>query len=256
MKKYLNKLKKDTFFEAFNLVMAKPRLYFTNLGLDLGFLLLVYIFGTIGNVFVPYVIGLNNMFALFLALIIYILLIVLVYSFTKHLALHFVRNMLGKAKLDLGKVKDFYLFNLLSFLVFLAVLAFVSKVVVGGVRENLLKWTSRTVITLFSLVLFSFIGMAHSLFTLGSGVKDSFKKGFKLVFTRLNKYYPVFLVNAAVFAVYTGIYYILSKLVGFFFTVNIERFEWFFAIVAIALIYIMQVYNRVYFYLVVKHIKK
>ncbi len=255
MKLNISKLKNGIFSDAYHLIRNSPKPYFANIALDLVFLMLVYIVGTIGKVSVAYLKSKNNVAAMMLMLLVYFLLIILVYSLTKGAAVSFVKAMPKMTKLQLSKTKEFYLLNIIGFFLLFAILLIVSKVVVGGIRESILKWTSRIVIGLFSIIVFALIGVVHSLFALGSGIKKSIKDGFKIVFTGFSKYYGVIVINILVLGVFLGVYKLISWLIGLAFTVNTGRYDMFFAIIGIALFYVVQAYNRVYFYLIVKHIK-
>ncbi|MFC1705094.1 hypothetical protein ACFLZ6_02070 [Nanoarchaeota archaeon] len=254
--KYIKNFKKGTFSEAFNSVKKNPKQFFFSVLMDLCFLLAALLLGWIGNKITPFLIRSNDMTAMIISMFIYALLLVLIYSFTKYIALYFVKNIFKKVKFTLSKIENFYLVNIIGVVILLVAAALLSSIVLGGLRQSFIEWASKILITFAILFIVVLIGFAHSLFALGFNLKDVLKKAFSLTFSKLNKYYGIFVFNIGSFLVYSGIYYGLAKVLEVFFTLNISRFNTLFSALGVLLFHFFQAFNRVYFYIIAKRITK
>lgn len=255
LQKYTKQLKKGIFYEAFNLVKKKPKLFFLTLLMDACFLLAIFTVGKLANLAVPGLLKMNPA-DIIVSMFFYILIIILIYSFTKFYALHFIKNMLKKAKSKLGNVSWFFLLNIICLVFLLAVFLLLNGLIMAGIREAYTKWAARLFVLFMSLLVFSFISIAHSLFALDLRFKDVLKKSFKFTFGRIKGYYGVFVANLIVFGVFFGFYFGLWSLLNAILTVDVNRFNVLFTWLGAILLYLMQAYNRLYFYLVVKHINR
>ena len=204
VKKYIKLLKKGIFLEAFNLIKKKPKLYLFMLLMDVCFILGILLIGKMGNLAVQHLLRMNPIDVL-ISMFFYILLMMVVYSFTKFFALHFVKNMLKKTGLKLSQVGMFFLLNMVCIAFVLALFLVLNSIILASVKEAYVRSAARFILFVLSLFTFAFISIAHSLFALGLSFKDVLKKCFKLTFNRINAYYGVFAVNALVFGVFFGI---------------------------------------------------
>ncbi|MBW2980769.1 hypothetical protein KY360_05115 [Candidatus Woesearchaeota archaeon] len=256
IQKYLKQMKKGIFFDAFELIKKNPKLYLLMLLVDACFLLAGFLVGKAANFLVPSLLGSKNFFLALIVVLLYILLLILIYSFTKYYALHLVKSLLNKINLSLARIKKFYLLNVISIAILFVIVFAVSGIFKAGVKEAYVLGVSRTVILILFLFVFAFISIAHSLFALGFNVKAVLRNTFRLTFTRLNKYYGVLVVNSTILVLYTLIYYAVAKLLDLPLDLDVGRYNSLFVGMGFVLLYLLQAYNRIYFYLIVKRVKQ
>jgi hypothetical protein len=93
------------------------------------------------------------------------------------------------------------------------------------------------------------------LFALDFGLKDILKKSFRLVFSKVKDYYGAYVVSLLAFALYYIVYSLLLYLLSLVLIVDLMRYNIFFMLIGVLLLYLVHAYNRIYFYLIVKRTK-
>jgi hypothetical protein len=256
LKAYLKQMKKGIFYEAFDLVKKKPKLYFLILLMDVVFLSVSFLLSQLGNMAVTPFVSSENLVFLNAFLPGYLLLIILLYSFTKYTAIHFVSNMLKKVKINFKKIGWFYLLNIIIITFAFVTLMLLIAILKGGVKEQYLTWGSRIGVAIWFFFVYALVSVAQSLFVLGSSFKDSLKNCFVITFSKINKYYGVYVISLGIVFAYLLIYYALGYTIGNLLTLNAMRYNISFLILSTVLIYGLAAYNRIYFYLITKSITK
>jgi len=253
--KYTQLLKKTIFFEVFTLIKKNPKLYFLILLMDVVFLVSAYLFGSLGKLFLQPIMDIGSVSIALASIPVYVLLLILINSYTKYTALHFVKNLVKKSSLSFKRIKSFYLLHLAIIAISGAIVFFFVLVINYGIKEDYVSLTAKIILFILALFVYSLINISHSLFALGLSFKEVMKKCFRFTFTKIGKYYGVFVFSLFVFAIFVLIYYLLGIALIYFSAFNPKMYNLSLVTVASILIYVLQSYNRIYFYLIAKKIE-
>jgi len=199
--------------------------------------------------------------------LLYLLVMVAIYSFFKLYILGFVRSYFKLSRIALKRFWGFFLLSLFN-LVFLVVLFIVSSFIISFIA-NLISFVIGSgvaiavlIILLFMIIIlfsYSFVHISHSLFALGNKVGKVIPAAFRFVFRKLGKYAPFFVFNIIIIAAYLLIVFIIGsvlKVTVFTNPLAISRFnptyEGAFNILSLVVFYLLNLFNRIYFFDVVR----
>ena len=180
--------------------------------------------------------------------------VILVYSFFKYNILNVINSLFGKKEAQKDRFSRFYLLNIIIIGIFLAVFILLS-LVMASLRETYQPFFLIFVSLPYGLFLYAAINTTHSLFYAGSSIKNTLKKSFGMIFTRIGIYVEV-LTLMALFAVITiswsfGADYII-RIAAFHDNILYLRMFVYFTEISLvafnALLYFAILINRVSFY--------
>ena len=251
MKKLLNKFKKSIFFNVFNKIRKKPSLFFLSILFDVLFFFVLYGVGKLIGFNQNFFIGFIQLSPYFFNLYLLFLLVVaiVIYSFFKLSILDFVANYFNQ-KLRYKRFFQFFLLNLIvvvSFLIISYVLYYILPFIIKGAYLRTIL-----VVLIFALIFFTyfFIHFAHTFFITNLKIKVIMIKSFKEL--KKLKNYGVIIVDLLFLLLFFLIYYIIIKI---FFMSSPETFQaiyptyvFIFSLILATLFYILNAYNRIYFY--------
>jgi hypothetical protein len=250
-------LKKGDFFKALNLVNRSRKSLLYAVIADLFFFAVLYFLGRISNT-----IGLGALEnkeiskLLFMALVYYMLLL-FVYSFFKYIVLHIIKSCFKQKRIDLNRLGKFYMMNILLFLELFLVF-FLLSLLAASIREGIAPYVSLLILLLYSMAAYGFINLAQILFFEGKGLWESQIAAGKNI-RKLGQYYGVYLViTAALLAIFLifGLFGNALKVTLFQDYNSLLKFGDAYAITFIhslaAIFYIAVLFNRYYFYTIVK----
>lgn len=250
---FLGKIKKTLFLEVFRKIKSSPSLFFYMLLFDAMFLLSIYSANKIVGVFSEGRIILP-IYALAYMLL-YFLIFAAIYSFFKFFILHFIKSMFGENTLDISKFGKFYLINAAAFLIFGIIFFILSAIIPMLIAENYQKLILRIALILFIFFAYSFLNLCHSYF---AGGKKPVSAALNFTFKKIPSYIPVFLSSVLFLLAYFVIYAIIGIILKYtLFSKPVPMsyntiYNAAFSIVTIVIFYLINAFNRVYFYIIVK----
>ncbi|MDO8741190.1 MAG: hypothetical protein Q7J54_06490 [Candidatus Woesearchaeota archaeon] len=246
-------IKKTLFLEVFRKIKPAPSLFFYMLLFDAMFLLSIYSANKIVGVFSEGRIILP-IYALAYMLL-YFLIFAALYSFFKYSILHFIKSMFEKSDLNFGRFGKFYLINIIIFFVFGAIFFILSAIIPFLIVESYQKLVLRIALILFLFFAYSFLNICHSYFASG---KNPVSAALSFTFKKIPSYIPVFLGSVLFLLAYFIIYAIIGLIMKYtLFSKPVPMsyntiYNAAFSIVTIVIFYLINAFNRVYFYLIVK----
>jgi len=258
-----DKIKKSAFIAVFRQISKKPQLLLYMLLADLLFVFSFYLLNLLTNS----TIGKNQYqllsilrtglavtgFILFFALA-YLLIVIFIYSFFKYATLHFIKLFFEKIKFGLNRLKNFYFLNLRVYASFFMIFA-VFMLILLAVKQTYAKFIFLLFLVPFLFFVYSFVNVSHSLFSEENKSKGNMRKSLRITFKRIPSYLGIYLLDITALFLYFLIYFIVGfiivKVIGV--NVNIKVYDTIFIIITFIIFYLIFVYNRIYFYLVVKN---
>jgi hypothetical protein len=269
LRRYINKWKHSLHAKTFYAIKSNPRLFFNTLIFDFLFLVLLYYINTLVKSSLPteesLIANIEFTVLFFLFTIIYLLLLIFIYSFLKYCILDFVkmlvdlswkfRKIIREKKFELNRFFKFCFLNLIIFVSSFITFIILNAIYLFSVKQEYLKIIFLlTMIPLF-LFIYAYLNITHSLFTLGFNLKETIKKGLVLL-KRIRAYYCIFIFSILLISVYSLIYFIINLIITSFTSVNILIYNQIFTVITAIVFYFIIAFNRVYFYLVVDIIKE
>ncbi len=261
--KIINYIKKKVFYETKELIIRNPKSIFKILVFDMLFFLCLQLILFVANSVIRFQ---NNLADSTMALVLYglfflayITVFCLIYSFFKFLVLKEVKLFFTKRNLGFDRLKSFYFMNLAFFVSFLVVLFLIAWISESSVQENMLTFVLKIIFLILIISGYFFISVTHSLFAEISKMKGVLKKSFRLVF-KVNKYYGVIVTSVLWFVFYYLIMYALYKTIGQSMASNlaVEQYNAFtivMSILTVVIFYFLILFNRIYFYGIVRREK-
>lgn len=252
---FLGKIKKTLFLEVFRKIKSAPSLFFYMLLFDAMFLLSIYSANKIVGVFSEGRIILPIYALAYMA--VYFLIFVVLYSFFKYSILHFIRSMFEKTELNFGRFGKFYLINVIVFFVFGVIFFILSAIVPLLIVESYQKLILWTLLILLFFFSYSFLNIYHSYVINKTKTKNTVLSSFNFTFRRIPSYISVFLGSILFMFVYFLIWYIAGYILKYtLFSKPVPMsynaiYNALFSIATIIIFYLINAFNRIYFYLIV-----
>lgn len=246
-------LNKSNIVKTLRLAVDNPGIMLFILFIDLVFLVLLN--GLLFATNMLYSLYQENYILMIVVGLLYAVILLLLYSFSKFLVLCLIRKSISKAKLSFSSFWRFLAMNAIFFFLLLLILLLAAGIVEFNVQEGLKKYIIDTMIALVLVIFYLFLNISHSLFSESPLVFSSIKSGFSsLVKVRLSL--AVIAIAASGFAVYFGIAYILSLLLGEALTkAGSQQYNLFSVLVIVftfIYFYALMAFNRLYIYLKLK----
>lgn len=247
------------FSKTLSLVNKEKKLLFYIVLLDIFFIVSLFmlrlIFGSLS--FAPAT-AQQNYYLLFLA-VIYYLGFLFFYSFFKYLLLFFVKSTIDKKspKISFGRVGKFYLLNLILFLILFLVF-FVLSAIAASIQEGIAPFVSLFILLLYFIFAYACVNISHVLFSEGEKLRQSLGMAAKSL-GKLKHYYGVYVTIIISFAVIFLLFSIFGNILKFTVFQNYNALLKYGDIYTItfvhavgAIFYIAILFNRFYFYNIVK----
>lgn len=250
---FIAKIKKTLFLEVFRKIKSAPSLFFYMLLFDAMFLLSIYSANKIVGVFSEGRVILPIYALAYMA--VYFLIFAALYSFFKYSVLHFISSMFEKSELNFGRFGKFYLVNVIVFFLFGFTFFILSSVIPFLIVESYQKLILRIALILFIFFAYSFLNLCHSFFASG---KRPVSAALRFTFKKIKSYIPVFLSSVLFLLAYFIIYAIIGLILKYtLFSKPVPMsynaiYNAIFSIVTIVVFYLINAFNRIYFYLIVK----
>lgn len=249
---------KETFWsKSLNAIKKNPKMFLWMFLLDLGFLGVFLLFNYLTNLIVPDAntfitqVQTNTMLliGLILLFIVYVVVIILAYSFFNLIILGSIKKFSTKHKHDFSKLKEFFMINLFLFLLFFII--FILFNIISSFLIDKSIWIGLTVgaiLIIFSLMLYAFYNLMHSAFILGHEFSVNLKKSFKHMFS--SSYFGLFFFSFVIILGYILIYFIIGLIFSTYILAHYETFSAVFSVITLIVIYLLFSFNRIYFYFI------
>jgi hypothetical protein len=224
---------------------------------DILFLVSISAMGYLVNIFFPKDNILNylqNRYSIvFFALsfsILYLLLLIFIYSFFKYNILDLVRNLFKKTELSFKRLTQFYLLNIIIICSAIIIILILDFLLFLLLREQYIQWILFTLSIPIIILAYSTINISHSIFIDYKKLKDVLMKSLKITFNNMRRYIAVYLIDIIFLICFLILFYTLLILTKnsptWRFTVNnIFSLIWF------VVFYLIILFNRLYFYIAI-----
>lgn len=257
-----NKLKDSLVFENLRLLFSSPKLFFTGLLFDILFIISILVIGKLSTIIAPGIrdlliseFGLNP-FTIIISIIgalLYLFLLVFFYSFFKYLILDILQSYTSKTEFTFKHLSNFYLLNVSILFPSLIIFLLIALVLGVAIKPEYSKTILLVIMVFFSFVVYLIVNSAHSYFIQFKGSKKALVAGLNFSFKHIRAYLPLVLVILISAILYATLYYFLlwsvKLMQNITFSVIISK-----GLMTITFIYlyVLMVYNRLYFYLSIK----
>jgi len=252
-------IKKGAFFKTSNILKNSKSLIFYILLVDIAFLI-VFLFSSMAyGSFSKNLLNYQNLSLLFFSFIVYNLILILIYSLSKFFVLYLIKSSFSGKKLNFNRFCKFYLLNIIIFLI-LFILLLILSVIAQSMVEKISPFASLIVMILYALFSYVFVNISQILFNEGKKISSCLRMALKF-FGKIRHYYGVIVVLILTVALIQ----LLSMPIVSRFDYTIFQGDLFsvfklgniysksFAVVGLIIIpYIAILFNRFYFYCIVK----
>ncbi len=255
---------KDSYFtKTLKLIKSNPRNILNIVLFDILFLAAVIIFyGLVGSLLSkPSPAISTTVLITYLALaLLYYPILILIYSFFKYIVLDSITSLFKKTSLNFGRLKKFSMLNLSIFVVFFITFLVLNGVFLMGAKEGYTPYIFLAINTPLFLLTYIIINISHTLFSEyeKSGIKETIKKTFSII-AKVRSYIGIFLMDAAVIFIYFVVFYLIgvmlkaTALQDYAAQVKYSNiYTLIFAILTSIFFYLVIVFNRIYFYNIIK----
>jgi len=246
------KLKKSFMNETFKSIIKKPSFILYSVLFDGLFALIVYEINVLMETILP---GMTTGAAL-TVMFVRLLTIVFAASLFKLLILDEIGSVFRDKNTGLKRLPEFYFLNLAAWSVFILLILAINTGIVFIFRQEYVQTAGSVMIVLVFLIIYLVLNVIHSMFGLGKDLKKSLK-GFMISFSRIKSWLPVYGLGLAVFAAYLLVYSLIGILTSLFIGADasfafLSGYMKVAAIMSMAIVYLLIVFNRAYFYLIAK----
>ena len=259
-----NIIKESLFINSFKLLKSNPNKALLMILFDSLFLVsFLYVMPTIAKYFAQSLVLPQTYLALYIIMLfqlIYYLTVLFIYSFFKYSILDFIKSLLERTETSFKRLGQFYALNIVIAGIFFAIFL-IFGFIIESVKEPYRPFVLIFLATPYLLFLYVVVNTSHSFFYQGASFKESFKKGFKITFTKMRTYREIILVFV-LFAMLLGLLLLgigyLVKLTGSNYALYLALYDYFkksskfiFDIVLYFTIFV----NRISFYSIIKENK-
>ncbi|MFH1054043.1 MAG: hypothetical protein V1740_06515 [Candidatus Woesearchaeota archaeon] len=235
---------------------------------DIIFFLLWAGFNFIWNLLLPFNEIISNMIQVkvilwisSIVIIIYALLILLFYSFTKYIILHIIRSFYEKKKFDFNLLKRFYFLN--SIIIVLSIIFYfiVQWFAFSYVQTNLIGFFGIIILFPFIFLFYPYMNMAQILlFDSEKDIKVSsvLKKGFSLLGKKILGYSFLYLIDIIFILIYSVFFFAVTFLLNIVIFKNNQfgsiyiAYQTVFIFLTFVFMFFIIIFNRLYFYRLVR----
>ncbi|MBL7054595.1 hypothetical protein ISS05_02470 [Candidatus Woesearchaeota archaeon] len=259
---------KDSYFvKTLKLTKKEPKTVFYIILLDLLFLAAISIFYKLVEFFflkTPPEISTATTTLYLIVTLAYYLILILIYSFFKYSVLNSISSMFKKTKLSFIHMKKFYLLNLSIFAVFMVAFLLLNGTVLTGTKEEYRAYIFLITNLPLLLVFYTFMNISHTIFSesKNSGIKETVKKTFTEI-SKIKNYLGVFLTNTALIIVYFTMFYFIGLILKYTLFKSYSAaaqynntYSIIFTVITTIFFYSVILFNRIYFYSIIKNKKQ
>ena len=190
--------------------------------------------------------------------LIYYLIILFAYSFFKYSILDFIKSLFEKTEFSFKKLGQFYSLNIIIAGIFFAIMV-AANFVLASIKQTYAPFVFILMAIPYLLFLYVIINTSHSLFYEGASIKDSIKKSFSIIFTKMKIYRETILVmiifGLFLWLLFYGSGYLLRILTSKNYSLYLSAYSYFkqASIIAFDLVfYLIILINRISFYAVIR----
>ncbi len=262
IKKIHKKMKDSLWNRALVAIKKNPKQFLWMFLLDLGFLGVFILFNYLTDLIIPGADSLATqiqqstmlMISIVLLFIVYVVLVVLAYSFFNLIILGSIKKFSVKHKHDFSKLKEFFMINLFLFLFFFMIFILLNVISVFLINKSIwIGLVAGVLISIILLMLYALHNFMHSAFILGHEFSVNLKKSFKHMFS--TSYLGLFFFSFIMLIAYVLLYFIIGIIFGNYIIENYDSFVPVFNVITLIVVYLLFSFNRIYFYFISeKHI--
>jgi len=244
-------------------VVSKPKLFFYNILLDIGFLAIFLLINYLINMLLPiepeFAKNMNQDTLLFTLLILgtvlYFAVMILIYSFFSLIVLGNIKSMSCDHKHDFSMLRKMFFLNIIMFAIFFIISLLFNILMYLIIDKPLwLIAAGSLIIIIISFIIYAFYNFSSAAFILGHTFKDNIKKSLKSIFTRSCA--EIIIFNIAIIAAYIIIYFTIGTIFKNNIMDNYGSFMNISSIITIIIVYLLFAFNRIYFFFAAeKHMK-
>jgi len=263
----LIKFRKSLHYKTITLILKHKKIAYTIFFLDLFFAMFLYGFSFITTSIIPkdanafirqFSTQATALTASLAIAVIYILIMLLIYSFFKYGVIDLIHSLFRKTDFDFKNVLKFYKLNiavvLLPATLFAAFFALANVLFVSRFAVSI-SWIFLIILI---LVIYPFLNIAHALFTRNYPIKKIVKIAYRLAL-KPKLYLSVYVFSAAALTVFLLFFYLIGLLLGATVFQDPLTFQQYyplygsaFAILLAIVLYKIIFFNRIYFYVIVE----
>ncbi|MBI2659968.1 hypothetical protein HYX07_02305 [Candidatus Woesearchaeota archaeon] len=184
------------FFNSFKLVKS-------NLGkagyiilFDLLFLASIYILQVLSQYAAQGIFLSQNLSSVYIFIaisLIYYLIVIFSYSFFKYIVLDYINSLFEKAGFSFRRLGQFYSLNIVIAGIFFAIMI-LANFLLASIKLQYRPFVFIALAAPYLLFLYMITNVSHSVFYQGTSIKESLKKGFAALFTKIRVYRETILI--------------------------------------------------------------
>ena len=260
----MKKFKDSYFVKTLELMKKNPKNVFLIILFDILFLLSISIFyRLIEFLFSKTSTQISTIIVIiYLVLtLLYYLILILIYSFFKYLVLNSIKSLFEHSKVDFKRLKNFYLLNLLIFIVFFIIFLFLNSIFLMSAKQEYASYIFSIINFPLFLILYIFINISHTLFSENLNIKETVKNTFNII-AKVTSYIGIFLTNIIAIIIYFIIFYFIGLILkatifkGYLAPIKYYNiYTIIFSIITTIFFYLIIFFNRIYFYNIIRNKK-
>ena len=199
----------------------------------------------------------QSVLKLFLLSLVYYTALLFIYSFFKYLALFLARSSFEKYRLDFERLGKFFFLNVCIFII-LFIVFFMLSFLAANIKEGVVPFAALAILFLYAIIAYPWLNMVHVFFYEGKNMLESLKHG-ALSLKKIRDYYGAYLVIASAILLILALFGIFGNaLKGTVFQnySSLLKYGDMYTIIFVhatgVIVYLAILFNRFYFYRIVK----
>jgi len=190
----------------------------------------------------------------------YNLLFIFAYSFFKHIILSFIKSTFKKSELNFERLTKFFMLNIAIFIILFFVFLLLG-LFASGIKEGAAPWITLVILFAYFALAYVFVNISHVLFFEKNNIKESLSNALKYL-KSFKSYYGVYLSISFAFLVVILLFSIFGNILKFTLFQDYSSllkygniYEIVFVNAVGIIFYIAILFNRFYFYNLVKKLE-
>lgn len=260
------KIKRNNFIEAFNLIKSNPKEIFKIIIFDILFLISVKVLYELIELLMPKnitEISPGNGIMLLIMILLYYIAFLLVYSLCKRMVLKIIRQLFNKKVIKkFGTAKSFFFLNLVIYVMFFLIFILINSLVVLSAKQEMQSIVFLIINIPLFLLFYYFVNFSHTSFAQSEKIRlsSNLKESFRLL-GKFKEYAKLFLINLGAVIAYAIIYFLIGslfKITLFSSRTMVAKYNNIyvasFVIITTLFFYLILLFNRIYFFKIVKNV--
>lgn len=257
-----SRIKDLIFIKSLELAKSNPNKIGLMLLFDILFLVSTFVLQILFGYFAKSLIVPQTLASAFIFIIfslIYYLIIIFVYSFFKYSILGFIKSFFEKSEFSFNRLGQFYSVNIVIAGIFFSIMILFSFIL-ASIKQTYAPFVFIFLAAPYLLFLYIVTNISHSLFYQGASIKESIKKTFESVFTKIKIYREIILVMilTALFLwlLFFGSGYLIRLIASKNYNLYINLYKYFkYASIIIfdVVVYCIILINRISFYQIIRN---